>query len=316
MLGKIWLLVSLLGGLFLDVGSTQAQVTRYRDLPRSLSFWGEGTQTNDCYSPDPATAVEGCTAIIGSWPKDARGWMDRERTDAFNNRGVAYDRLGQMDRALADFEEALRVDPKNPFAFVNRAHIRLVQGDYNGALADYNRALGSYNLVYYHTQGGWPWRTGTTRVFLDALPGRADTYVKLGQIDRAITDYNRAITENNRVGIYCYPAALIGRKNASILNSRGSAYAKKNDYERAIADFSRAIEIAPDPIVFANRGVAYVKARQYGVAIRDLDEALKVNADDAVALYHRGVARQNVGDAQGGTDDIVRARQIDPTIDP
>jgi tetratricopeptide (TPR) repeat protein len=66
----------------------------------------------------------------------------------FNNRGVAYSELGDYDRAIKDYQQALALVPKDPTAIKNLriAHIRRAAaesrlGDQTAALADYNRAI-------------------------------------------------------------------------------------------------------------------------------------------------------------------------------
>lgn len=44
------------------------------------------------------------------------------------NRGIAYDALGDMERALADFEQAIRLCPKRAEAYNNRGYLRYKQG--------------------------------------------------------------------------------------------------------------------------------------------------------------------------------------------
>ena len=39
---------------------------------------------------------------------------------AYINRGVAYERKGDNDRAIADYNEAIRLNPKNAIAFNDR----------------------------------------------------------------------------------------------------------------------------------------------------------------------------------------------------
>ena len=46
------------------------------------------------------------------------------------NRGIAYDALGDMERALADFEQAIRMCPKQAEAYNNRGYLRYKQGQY------------------------------------------------------------------------------------------------------------------------------------------------------------------------------------------
>ena len=68
----------------------------------------------------------------GSIPSDAI---------AFNNRGIAYHDKGDNDRAIADYDEAIRLDPKFARAFINRGNAYRDKGDNDRAIADYNEAI-------------------------------------------------------------------------------------------------------------------------------------------------------------------------------
>jgi tetratricopeptide (TPR) repeat protein len=45
----------------------------------------------------------------------------RNRTVAYINRGIAYYRKGDYDRAIADFDQAIHLDPKFKPAYYNRS---------------------------------------------------------------------------------------------------------------------------------------------------------------------------------------------------
>ena len=46
-----------------------------------------------------------------------------------------------MDNAIADYSEAIRLQPDYAFAFNNRGVAHKAKGDYDGALQDYNEAI-------------------------------------------------------------------------------------------------------------------------------------------------------------------------------
>ncbi len=88
-------------------------------------------------------AVEFFTAAIVS------GELDVEALAiAYNNRGVAHDQLGDYDRAVADYREALSLKPEDA---MSRRNLRVVlvrrgvalanTGEYQRALADLTRAI-------------------------------------------------------------------------------------------------------------------------------------------------------------------------------
>src|SRR6267378_5789854 len=60
-------------------------------------------------------AADGCTAVIRSGKR-----RPRELAVAFTNRGLAYRALGDFDRAFADYDSAIKLDPSYSLAFNNR----------------------------------------------------------------------------------------------------------------------------------------------------------------------------------------------------
>jgi len=71
--------------------------------------------------------------MIKRKPKDA---------NAYFNRGLAYKNTGLADRALADYDTAIRLDPSHQKAYLDRGNIRYQRGFYSDAIRDYMNALG------------------------------------------------------------------------------------------------------------------------------------------------------------------------------
>jgi tetratricopeptide (TPR) repeat protein len=97
---------------------------------------------------------------------------------AYNNRGEVYLRRGDYDKAISDFNEALRIDPDYETAYTlyeNRGSAYLLKGDYERAIVDYNRAVRirpNYALAYHN---------------------RGTAYLNKGNIEEAIADFNKAL---------------------------------------------------------------------------------------------------------------------------
>lgn len=60
---------------------------------------------------------------------------------AYLNRGVAHRRNGDLDRALADLDRAVRADPRSARAYYNRSQVLRQQGADARAEADEKRAV-------------------------------------------------------------------------------------------------------------------------------------------------------------------------------
>ena len=67
---------------------------------------------------NPVPVIAGCTAII-----NARQTTAVERSNAYTNRGRAFVRRDQPDRALADFAQAISLNPRNSRALANRGDL-------------------------------------------------------------------------------------------------------------------------------------------------------------------------------------------------
>jgi tetratricopeptide (TPR) repeat protein len=60
---------------------------------------------------------------------------------AYHYRGFAYQTKGDHDRAIADYDAAIRLDPKNALPYFNRGFAYQTKGDNDRAIADYDAAI-------------------------------------------------------------------------------------------------------------------------------------------------------------------------------
>jgi tetratricopeptide (TPR) repeat protein len=124
----------------------------------------------DCFSENRDLWVPGCTALIESGTLDpaqmsrayamrALGYSLRAEYDkaindynaaikiapdfavALNNRAWAYFRSGRGPLGLPDVEKSLRLNPLSEHSWDTRAHIRQVMGNFAGAFEDYEKAV-------------------------------------------------------------------------------------------------------------------------------------------------------------------------------
>lgn len=82
--------------------------------------------------PLPATAIQEDQPA----PVD-----DKPPVNTAYKRALAKARQGELNGAIADFTEALRVDPKLAAAYYHRGLARHKKGDLQGAIVDFNTAL-------------------------------------------------------------------------------------------------------------------------------------------------------------------------------
>ena len=126
--------------------------------------WSQGNAA--CLRGDFDLAVRRYSDAIRLKPNDVGAWSpDHARTgrvgrpwpNLYNNRGYAYLRKGDVDKAIADYDEAIRLDPKYAKACFFRGSAWENKGDWDKAVADYTRAvrLDSRYAREYCDRGLW-----------------------------------------------------------------------------------------------------------------------------------------------------------------
>jgi tetratricopeptide (TPR) repeat protein len=60
---------------------------------------------------------------------------------AYTNRGLAYANKSQYNRAIADYDQAIRINPTNAIALFNRGMAHEHNGEFNNALTDFRETL-------------------------------------------------------------------------------------------------------------------------------------------------------------------------------
>jgi len=70
-----------------------------------------------------------------------RRMYDLAIVQSLNGRGIIYTHNGYLEKAIADFDRAILLDPDNPAPYANRAHAYRKKGELDRAIADYETAL-------------------------------------------------------------------------------------------------------------------------------------------------------------------------------
>lgn len=135
---------------------------------------------------DHDTAIAGCTRVIEDPKQKPKG-----RAAAYYNRGNAHAANGDQAGAIADYDEAIKLEPKNALALNNRGTAHSDKGEFDAAIGDFGAAI-------KHDAR-----------FASAYFNRANAYAANGEADRAIADYTTAIKHNRRnVNAYIARGAL------------------------------------------------------------------------------------------------------------
>jgi lipoprotein NlpI len=259
----------------------------------------------------PDDRIRSCSAIIAS-----DRTSPQVKAAAYDLRGNIWGAKGDLGRALADYEAAIRLDPKYPPPYVNRGIVWDKRGDFDRAIADYDRAIEldpGYASAYQNRGVAWNHKGDLDRGIADLNraislnPKSADTFYNRGlawfhkgDMDRAIADYDQTLQLNPT--------------RALALNNRGVAYQQKGDLEHAVADFSAAIRYDPqDAGPYRNRADVWVRKGDLDRAMADSNEAIRLDPKFFAAYFVRGRLFLFAGKTQEAVRDLTRASELNPT---
>mgnify|MGYP006084976889 FL=1 len=60
---------------------------------------------------------------------------------ALFNRGFAYDKISQFDKAIEDYSKAIEIDPNNAYTYYNKGISLDRKGDYDAAINCFSKAI-------------------------------------------------------------------------------------------------------------------------------------------------------------------------------
>ena len=171
--------------------------------------------------------------------------------DLHNLRGIAYSKLGDADRADADFRKVSQLLPRAAEAHMNRGVDFIRQGNYD-------RAIEALKLA-----------TTINPKLATAFSNLGTAYQKKGDLDAAITSYTRAIELRAK-----YPIAFANRAYSRHL---------KGDHDLAIADARQALALDPAlPMAHLNLGHALAGKGEATEAARSFRRVLSMSPDRVV----------------------------------
>jgi tetratricopeptide (TPR) repeat protein len=100
-----------------------------------------------------------------------------------------------FDHAFADYDEAIRIDPKFAFPYSNRGDARRLNGDVEQALADLNQAIQldpNFANAYYNRGLAWEAKDDLQSAladfqkYVELVPGNADGSRALERVRQAL----------------------------------------------------------------------------------------------------------------------------------
>jgi tetratricopeptide (TPR) repeat protein len=291
-----------------------------RDADGSVSYtWDTGKTVAE--KKEPGGETVDTKSAESSSPSSV---ATEEGDEDLVNRGIEKAKNGDLDGAIADFDRAAELNPKDDAPYFNRAQAKSLKKDAAGAIADYTRAieLGSTNPAAYNNRGN-------ARAENNDNDGAIADYTRAIELNPnyARAYYNRSVAKQTKGDTAGAKADLktakrldpgLAVKDADAVTvedlfNRAGAKKAEGDLDGAIADYTRAIQLSPkESAIYNNRGLAKAVKGDPDGAIADFNRALELKPKDPAAYINRGNAKRDKGDLDGAIGDYTRAIKLDP----
>jgi tetratricopeptide (TPR) repeat protein len=223
---------------------------------------------------------------------------------AYNNRGNVYRDLKQYRRAIQDYDEALRLNPKNADAYGNRGYVYTIIGQRQLAIRDF------YMLLRLRPGDRFArlslQRLGVKPPPVTSVPAdyKSDEKICVEGNGRAQINACTRVLQADKLG---------ARGRAIIYSNRGNSYAALKQYRRAMQDYNESLRLNPkDAYAYINRGSAYHGLKQYRRAIKDYNASIRLNPGIYQAYGNRGLAYEELGQNHLAIRDFRKAVKLRP----
>ncbi|HPS72829.1 MAG TPA: tetratricopeptide repeat protein [Bacteroidales bacterium] len=224
-----------------------------------------------------------CRNRVYAWKNPETLWTDvlskyRNVPVAYNNRGKYYREQGQPEKALADYNEMLRINPDDFNGFNSRGRLYFDRGDIDKAMPDFNRSI------------------ALNPRFAKAYSNRGAVYGLKNDYVHAVADFTKALELNPREYV--------------TYSNRALAYLSMGKYTEAAADCESYLNVFPDDAeIIDMEAVCFLNLKQYEKALTLSDKAIELDPSKGAFFLNRSYIRYFLGDKVAALADAEKATQ-------
>ena len=254
--------------------------------------------------------------------------------------------LGRDRRALSSINEAIKIHPKDPGLYFQRADLNSYQGERDDAARDYEKCLElgdsylraySYLVEYKQKAGDLAGARRLADLYVDTHPYSADAYIccadlhqAAGEKELARFDYNQALKRLSSMSYdlddawYVYArlgnlkeSERIVRKLIQNQPAHDRHYFrlslvlnKQHRYREAVQAATESIKFNPSYSgSYCSRGAALYNLGEYRKALPDLNKTIDLQPQFGKAFYYRSRVYEKLGERSLAASDLAESKR-------
>lgn len=258
--------------------------------------------------------------VLSNMGRDAEALKDLEKAVSLDASlacarvwlGEALLLSGDFERAKAQLDRAIALDPKSTWAAFFRAACRVGLGEADAARQELGKIDGAARpaaqalaALLEAQEGRWKEALSAWGRVIAACPGQAWPLVLRARSHKKNEDLTNCLRDLR--------AALASQPAGWIFMERSRVYEEMGDLERAVCDVDEALKLdGPQEDYFQRRAHLQICRRHYHLAVPDYTEMLKLRPDNARALLARAMVYSIRNDMDACLADVDAARKAAP----
>jgi len=238
----------------------------------------------------------------------------KEEADEQKKLGTENYKKRQFDAAISHYEKAWELH-KDITYLTNLSAAKFEKGDYEGCIEACEKAISEGREVL-----------ADFKIIAKAFGRIGSAYEKLGDLGKAVINYQKSLTEHRTPDILAKLRAaeknkIISDRNAYIspeeaekARELGNQKFKEADWPAAVEAYTEMTKRAPDdPRGYSNRAASFIKLLAFPSALTDCDDAIKRDPSFIRAYLRKAQALFAMREYSRCVDTCTEAMEADKT---